>query len=1092
MTTLFKKSLVFAVIVFFIGAGFVPSISSDDPVSKGTIYVDDDADPGWYDATHVKTIQEGIDNATVGDTVFVYNGTYYGIIMVNKPLSLLGEDKNNTVIDAAENNFNVIVSADSVNISKFTITNTSESSTFSVGLFIQHSNHSTISDNIIISNWGRGIRIDDSDNIVVKNNTFIDNGEGLAVQICSNTTIIDNNFFNDGLEIFLCEYSIVINNTVNGKHIVYYENVSDKIIDVNAGQVILYRCENITVQNQELTKTTTGILLFESNNCSLLDNNISSNKNKGLAMIYSDYNTISNNFIEGNMWGICLELCDNNTISKNTVINTRRGIEIGYSNYNLIDGNNISKNIHFGLQLYSTEGVARYNVIHGNNFYDNSHGIIMWFRDNLIYHNNFIKNTNNQDYGGSYWDNGYPSGGNYWDDYTGVDNYHGVNQDIPGNDNIGDTPYDIPGSSDQDHYPLMHPFGTGIVASWHFDEGSGSAAYDSSGNGNDGAIYGASWVTGVSGTGLNYDRVDDYVEVSDSPSLNFGTNDFSVSAWIKTDFSENDKIQIMEKMDRGGTIPHPGFYLRVTDDSGHVHTFEAYLSDGLTDVESYSVTLVNDDKWHLVVATYNRTNNLCIYVDGELEYSEDISGIGDISTTHPLYIGQQDNNDDRFDGLIDEICIYNHVLNPIEIQNLYLQYAPTTPTTPSTPSGPTTGKPGINYEYSTTSIDVDGDNIYYLWDWDDGSEFVWFGPYSSGEICTRPHMWAVEGTYNVKVKAKDQLGLESEWSNPLTVSIIMKPPIADANGPYYGTTDDSIHFDGSGSYDLDGIIANYEWDFGDGHTDTGVNPTHKYSSSGTYNITLTVTDDDGLTDTNDTTAVIGHGNPPTIQLIYPTGGEILNDAVTIRWYAYDSEDDSNLPIYLYYFDEDDNWYQINDVLENTGESDWDTTKLPDGTYELLIQAVDNDGNIGHDSSEPFEIDNHYEPENEPPEKPSKPSGPTSGKAGTSYSYSSSTTDPDGDQVWYKWDWGNETSGWNGPYDSGDTVTASHIWEEKGDYNIKVKAKDVHGEESPWSDPLPITMPKTKAINPFLLFLERLMERYPILEQILLSFYYKLT
>jgi len=288
-------------------------------------------------------------------------------------------------------------------------------------------------------------------------------------------------------------------------------------------------------------------------------------------------------------------------------------------------------------------------------------------------------------------------------------------------------------------------------------------------------------------------------------------------------------------------------------------------------------------------------------------------------------------------------------------------------------------------------------------------------------------------------------------------------PIADANGPYTGTTDDSVHFDGSGSNDPDGTIVSYDWNFGDGHTGTGVKPSHKYSSSGTYDITLTVTDDDGLTDTNGTTAVIGHGNPPSIQLIYPTGGEILKDTVTIRWYAIDSEDSSNLPIYLFYSDDNfETWYQINDVLDNTGEYDWDTTSLPDGTYELLIEAVDSDNNIGHDGSEPFQIKNHDEPpENEPPEKPSKPSGPTSGKAGTSYSYSSSTTDPDGDQVWYKWDWGDETSGWLGPYDSGDTVTASHIWNEKGDYNIRVKAKDVHGEESPWSDPLAISMPKRK-------------------------------
>jgi len=121
--------------------------------------------------------------------------------------------------------------------------------------------------------------------------------------------------------------------------------------------------------------------------------------------------------------------------------------------------------------------------------------------------------------------------------------------------------------------------------------------------------------------------------------------------------------------------------------------------------------------------------------------------------------------------------------------------------------------------------------------------------------------------------------------------------------------------------------------------------------------------------------------------------------------------------------------------------------------------------------------------NTPPITPSKPSGPKSGKAGTSYSYSSSTTDPDGDQIWYKWDWGDETSGWDGPYDSGDTATASHVWDERGDYNIKVKAKDVHDEESPWSNQLAITMPKNKIINPFGRILENHPNLFPLLRQI---------
>ena len=67
--------------------------------TRGTIYVDDDADPSWYNATHVATIQEGVDNATSGDTVYVYNGTYYELVTVNKQLDLIGESRENVILD---------------------------------------------------------------------------------------------------------------------------------------------------------------------------------------------------------------------------------------------------------------------------------------------------------------------------------------------------------------------------------------------------------------------------------------------------------------------------------------------------------------------------------------------------------------------------------------------------------------------------------------------------------------------------------------------------------------------------------------------------------------------------------------------------------------------------------------------------------------------------------------------------------------------------------------------------------------------------------------------------------------------------------
>jgi len=102
---------------------------------------------------------------------------------------------------------------------------------------------------------------------------------------------------------------------------------------------------------------------------------------------------------------------------------------------------------------------------------------------------------------------------------------------------------------------------------------------------------------------------------------------------------------------------------------------------------------------------------------------------------------------------------------------------------------------------------------------------------------------------------------------------------------------------------------------------------------------------------------------------------------------------------------------------------------------------------------------------EPPETPQRPEGPTEGIVGVEYTFSTSTTDPEGEQVYYKWDWGDgNSSDWLGPYDSGATVYASHAWGEAGTYNIKVKAKDLHAEESGWSDPKTIYIVDTAILE----------------------------
>jgi hypothetical protein len=93
--------------------------------------------------------------------------------------------------------------------------------------------------------------------------------------------------------------------------------------------------------------------------------------------------------------------------------------------------------------------------------------------------------------------------------------------------------------------------------------------------------------------------------------------------------------------------------------------------------------------------------------------------------------------------------------------------------------------------------------------------------------------------------------------------------------------------------------------------------------------------------------------------------------------------------------------------------------------------------------------------NYPPEVPPQPSGQIVGQPGIDYDFSSYTTDPDQDSLFYQFSWGDGISDWIGPYPSGDTCTTSHTWNNSGSYNVKVKAKDIHDRECNWSDSLTI-------------------------------------
>jgi hypothetical protein len=206
---------------------------------------------------------------------------------------------------------------------------------------------------------------------------------------------------------------------------------------------------------------------------------------------------------------------------------------------------------------------------------------------------------------------------------------------------------------------------------------------------------------------------------------------------------------------------------------------------------------------------------------------------------------------------------------------------------------------------------------------------------------------------------------------------------------------------------------------------------------------------------------------PTVVVTYPGGGGTISGLLTITWTASDDlTTNLNGKIGVSYSaDAGATWHNIAQHLDNTGSYVWDTNTVSDGTqYLIKVNASDDFQNIGEDASDSvFAILNHP---NQAPNTPRQPTGPASGYIGTEYTYTTNTTDPNNDQVYYKWSWGAQESDWMGPYASGATISAAHTWTAVGTYDVKVKAKDASDAESDWSTPLAVTISEVPQ-NPIL-------------------------
>ncbi len=376
----------------------------------------------WYvggnEPGNFSKIQDAIDNASYGDTVFVYDDSspYNENLIINKTISLIGENKESTVINGDSERSVIVILEEYVHISGFSIQMTGpDEGTSGISIL---KNFSLVSDNIILNNdWGIYIYNSFFNSII--GNKFLNNDFGLSLQTSENI-IKDNQFFNDGIYL-ISSGNIVENNTVNYKPLIYLENQENKTIEYECGQIILMNCNSITIQNQIISNTGVGIILSHCKNC-IIENNSISESISGISITYSDNNIIKFNYVFSNRdygiylyrsdynllehntckeiihgrWdhhGILLSRSNNNTIQKNHLNNNKVGIELlYYSCDNTISENVISYNIYIGFKLYY---YSERNTINGNYIIGNDRGgYLFGVSHNFITHNNFRNNDN--------------------------------------------------------------------------------------------------------------------------------------------------------------------------------------------------------------------------------------------------------------------------------------------------------------------------------------------------------------------------------------------------------------------------------------------------------------------------------------------------------------------------------------------------------------------------------------------------------------------------------------------------------------------------------------------------------------------------
>jgi hypothetical protein len=209
----------------------------------------------------------------------------------------------------------------------------------------------------------------------------------------------------------------------------------------------------------------------------------------------------------------------------------------------------------------------------------------------------------------------------------------------------------------------------GVKASWHFDEGSGNTAYDTSGNGNNGTLQnGPTWVDGKFGEALSFDGVDDYVDCGNNQSLNI-TEAITAEALVYQESLSSGQAGIVEKSITSG---YTGWALIQSSSF-----YTAFIADTSGTLIGLSTSAVTGQWVHLAVV--KDSSKMYLYKNGVLANSKNFT-TAIKSNTQTVKIGKYAywSANNMFKGLIDEVRIYNRALISDEIIDLYCNYGYTT------------------------------------------------------------------------------------------------------------------------------------------------------------------------------------------------------------------------------------------------------------------------------------------------------------------------------------------------------------------------------------------------------------------------------